>query len=175
MKLTTRSLAIIGIFAALVSIATLVLRIPSPAGYIHMGDSLVYISGILLGPIYGALASAIGSGLSDLFGYAEYVPATFVIKGLDAFMTAYVFYMVQKRVKGLQGAIIGYVLGVLLGGVIMIGGYFLYDTMLKGTAVALASVSYNVAQAVGGAIIGLPLLVALEKSKVTNILNPMRS
>lgn len=175
MKLSTRTIAICGIFAALVTIGTLLIRIPSPAGYIHIGDSLVYLSGLLLGPILGAVASAIGSGVADIYGFIEYVPATVVIKGLDAFVTATIFFAVYKRIKGTQGVVLGYLLGVCFGGLVMVSGYFLYDMMLKGLAVAAASVSYNIVQAIGGAIVGLPIIIALEKTNFISRLNPYRS
>lgn len=174
MKLSTRTIAICGVFAALVTIGTLLIRIPAPTGYIHIGDSLVYLSGLLLGPVLGAIASAVGSGVADLYGFIEYVPATIVIKGLDAFLTATVFFAVYKKVSGTPGVILGYLLGVCLGGLTMVGGYFLYDMLLKGLAVAMASVSYNIVQAIGGAIVGLPVIIALEKTNFISRLNPYR-
>lgn len=175
MKLSTRTIAICGVFAALVTIGTLLIRIPAPTGYIHIGDSLVYLSGLLLGPVLGAIASAVGSGLADMYGFIEYVPATVVIKGLDALLTATVFYTVTKKIKGTFGVVIGYLLGVSLGGLTMVSGYFFYDMLLKGLAVAMASVSYNVVQAIGGAIVGLPVVIALEKTNFISRLNPYRS
>lgn len=174
MKLSTRTIAICGVFAALVTIGTLLIRIPAPTGYIHIGDSLVYLSGLLLGPILGAIASAVGSGVADMYGFIEYVPATVLIKGLDAFVTATLFFAVYKRVKGMPGVVIGYLLGVCLGGLVMVSGYFLYDFLLKGLAVAMASVSYNIVQAIGGAIVGLPVIIALEKTNFITRLNPYR-
>ncbi len=174
MKISTRTMAIGGIFAALVTLGTMIIRIPTPIpanGYIHIGDSLVYLSGILLGPLLGGIVSAIGSGIADLFGYAVYAPGTTLIKFFDAFMTATVFIMVQKRFKGFSGTIIGYIAGVVVGGAIMVGGYYLYETVIFGSATAIVSVIPNIAQAVGGAVIGLPLLIALGKTKYFTRLN----
>lgn len=174
MKISTKTMAIGGIFAAMIAIGTMVIRIPIPTGgYIHIGDSLVYLSGILLGPLLGGVVSALGSGIADLFGYIDYAPATVLIKFLDAFMTASIFYALQKRFKGTVGTVFAYIVGVTIGGMIMIGGYFAYEVMLKGFAYALASVNFNLAQAIGGAIIGLPVLVALEKTKYFSRLNKM--
>lgn len=174
MKISTKAMAIGGIFAAMVTVSTLVVQIPIPVGgFIHIGDSLVYLSGILLGPVLGGVASGVGSCIADLFGYIEYAPATAIIKFLDAFITATVFLAVQKRLKGTFGTIVAYLLGVCFGGATMIGGYFAYDILLKGYTYALGTVTFNVAQAVGGAIIGLPILVALEKTKYFGRLNQM--
>lgn len=174
MRISTKTMAIGGIFAAMVTIGTMVVRIPIPVGgYIHIGDSLVYLSGILLGPVLGGVVSAIGSGIADLFGYVEYAPATVIIKFLDAFVTAGIFIAIQKRLHGLFGTVAAYVAGVIVGGTIMVGGYFAYEVMLKGLTYALGSISFNVVQAFGGAIIGLPILIALEKTKYFSRLNQM--
>ena len=47
------------LFAALACVATMSLHIPTPGtgGYIHPGDAIVVLSGILLGPVYGGPVS----------------------------------------------------------------------------------------------------------------------
>ena len=78
------------LFAALACVATMSIRIPTPGtgGYIHPGDAIVILAGIILGPVYGMLAGGIGSALSDLIGgYFVYVPITLVIKGLVALLS----------------------------------------------------------------------------------------
>ena len=44
------------------------IRIPTPGtgGYIHPGDAIVILSGVILGPAYGFLAAGIGSCMSVL-------------------------------------------------------------------------------------------------------------
>ena len=58
------------LFAALTFAATMAVRIPTPgtSGYIHPGDALVILSGVILGPSSGFLAAGIGSALADLLG-----------------------------------------------------------------------------------------------------------
>ena len=65
------------LFAALTFAATMAVRIPTPGTsvYIHPGDALVILSGVILGPSSGFLAAGIGSALADLLGgYFVYVP-----------------------------------------------------------------------------------------------------
>ena len=73
---TTRITIIAALFAALTCIGTMIIKIPTPTnGYIHPGDGFVLLSGLLLGPVWGALAAGFGSALSDLIGgYFIYVP-----------------------------------------------------------------------------------------------------
>ena len=82
------------LFAALACVATMSIRIPTPGtgGYIHPGDAIVILAGIILGPVYGMLAGGIGSALSDLIGgYFVYVPITLVIKGLVALVSGLIY------------------------------------------------------------------------------------
>ena len=65
----TRTIILAALLAALTTVATMIIRIPTPTlGYIHLGDGLVLLCGILLGPGLGAVAAGIGSMLADLFG-----------------------------------------------------------------------------------------------------------
>ncbi len=88
------------LFAALICVATMLLKIPIPAfGYIHPGDGLVLLAGIFLGPMWGGLAAGFGSALADLIsGYGIYVPATFFIKwGCAAAASFLIKVLPQKK------------------------------------------------------------------------------
>ena len=94
MKINTKRIVMTALFAALACVATMSIRIPTPGtnGYIHPGDAIVILSGIILGPVYGALAAGLGSAMSDLLGgYFIYVPITFIIKALIAMLSGYAF------------------------------------------------------------------------------------
>ena len=61
-----RKIIFAALMAALTTVATMIIRIPTPTqGYIHLGDGMVLLCGALLGPGLGALAAGIGSMLSD--------------------------------------------------------------------------------------------------------------
>ena len=94
-----KKLILAALFAALSCVATMSIRIPTPGtgGYIHPGDAIVILSGVILGPVWGFLAGGIGSALSDLIGgYFVYVPITFMIKGLVALAAGLLY---QKSAK----------------------------------------------------------------------------
>ena len=95
-----RKLVLAALLAALTAVATMIIRIPTPTqGYIHLGDGMVLICGILLGPGLGALAAGIGSMMADLIGgYMAWVPGTFVIKALTALLGGWLYHhMAGKR------------------------------------------------------------------------------
>ena len=97
----TKKLIFAALFAALTCVATMIIKVPTPTmGYIHPGDSIVLLSGFLLGPVYGGLAAGIGSMFSDLFGgYFSYAPATFVIKTLTAVFASLIFRAFTKKLS----------------------------------------------------------------------------
>ena len=61
-KNRTKTVVMTALLAAVACVATLVIRLPSPTGgYLNPGDAVVLLSAYLLGPVYGAVASGIGS------------------------------------------------------------------------------------------------------------------
>ena len=58
-----KKLILTALFAALACIATMIMKIPTPGtgGYIHVGDAIVILSGVVLGPWYGFAAAGLGS------------------------------------------------------------------------------------------------------------------
>ena len=161
----TKQLATAGFMAALVMVGTLIIQIPTPAkGYIHLGDSLVYLCGIILGPIMGSFAAAIGSALADLVsGYAIYAPVTFLIKGIDALITGFCYYALTKKKTALPMTVLGSIVGIVLGGSVMVGGYLGYETFLYGFPTAFLIMIRNITQEAGGGLLDLPLIFTLKK------------
>lgn len=166
-KISTREIVLTALFAALACVATMVIRIPTPAtsGYIHPGDAIVILCGLILGPRYGFLAAGLGSCAADLFGgYFLYVPATFIIKGFIAFCTAKVAQRLPDTTKGhLMGVIAGGVLDIIL----VCGGYFIFEYFIYGLGAA-ASIPANAIQGISGLIIALvlsPVLTAIPNVK----------
>ena len=158
-----RKLVLAALLAALVCVATMVVRIPSPMqGYVNLGDCFVLLSGWLLGPWYGFAAGGIGSMLADLFlGYAHYAPGTLVIKGLVALLAALLY---EKLGRSSAARIASGVAGEI----VMVLGYFGYASMLLGKGLAaVASIPGNIFQGAVGLVVGVVLVTVLERAKVT--------
>ena len=160
----TRKLITAAVFAALILVTTLI-KIPVPSmteGYVNLGDCFVLLAGLLLGPLWGGLAAAVGSALSDLIlGYPIYAPATFLIKWLMA-LTA--FYLCRLLSKTKIPLTLNSVISAVAGEAVMIGGYFLYELPLYGAA-AVASIFGNTVQAVFGAVAAVILYVIIRSNK----------
>ena len=159
-------LVITALFAALTYVATSIIRIPTVGtnGYVNIGDTIVLLSAWMIGGAYGGLAAGIGSALADLLaGYGSYVPGTFVIK----FLMAIAAYLIFKTVQKLNiSPVVGYVLGGIAAEVIMIAGYFLYESTLLGYGLAAAaSIGSNAIQGVSGFVLGFAVILVLERAK----------
>lgn len=173
----TKKMVLAALMAAFTCVATMVIKFPTPTlGYIHLGDALVLLCGITLGPVTGALAAGIGSGFADIFsGYAIWAPGTILVKGICAILASF-FY---RRIRRTDGTIKNKLIGVGTGGIVaelwMVAGYFLYEilivcvssdfkTSLATAALSSASgVPFNLLQGLAGMVIAILILPALMK------------
>jgi ECF transporter S component (folate family) len=150
------------LFAALACVATMSIRIPTPGtgGYIHPGDAIVILSGVVLGPVWGLLAGGIGSALADLLGgYFIYVPITFVIKGLIGFISGLLYQKLSSSKKSRYAAVF---LGGIADIILVAGGYFLCESVMYGAGAA-TSIPANIIQGTGGLVLSLILYPVLIK------------
>ena len=155
-------LTLTGVLAALTTLATLVIRIPTiTKGYINLGDTVVNIAGWVLGPLYGAAAAGLGSALADLIaGYTVYVPATLIIKALMAAAAFQVWALLSKKLHDFPARIAA----AILAEIIMIGGYAVFEGFLYGSfASAVASLSGNLVQGIFGAAASVMLYEGVLK------------
>ena len=161
MKSTDKIIRLVtaALMAAMTCVVTILLmfKIPNTSnGYIHPGDAFVLLSGIILGPIYGALAAGIGSLFADLYLAAYlYAPATLVIKALAAFVGASVYRKFRTHSVILAG---------IFSSLLVTFGYFIYDLILSGTfGAALVSVPFNLLQNAMCIVIASILLPFLKR------------
>ena len=161
---TTKKVVTASMLAALVCVATMIIKIPSPLkGYLNLGDCIVLLSGWLLSPLYGFLAAGIGSALADIFsGYIVYAPATFVIKGLMAIIAYFGFHLLHKRLSNFLSRI----LSGSISEIIMVLGYFVFEGFLYGFVPSLVNIPANAVQGAAGLIIGTILVKVFEKNKI---------
>jgi len=157
-KLTKLMMA--GLFTALICLTTAFIKIPAVQGYIHPGDAFILTGVSLLGP-WGILCASIGSGLADLLaGYAIFVPGTVVVKGLMAFIF---FLVINKRETKLWRILVGGILAEL----VMVAGYFAYESLIYDVKTAAAGIPFNLVQAAGGVLIALFLIPIANKALKT--------
>lgn len=178
----TRKLVVAALMAAFTCAATMIIKLPTPTfGYIHPGDGLVLLCGIILGPLTGALSAGIGSMFADIFGgYIAYAPATLIIKAMTAWIGGLLFHKLAHRFKGAPARYVSVVLGGLAGEIVMVSGYFLYESfaaaissggltsaaLAAGFAASAVGIPFNLVQGGVGIAVSLllmPVLIRIEE------------
>lgn len=139
-------ICISAMFAALVFVATFLVKVPLPIGYVHIGDGIVFLASALLPLPYAMVASAVGVGLADLCsGYAIYIPITVIIRILTV-----LFFSRKKQMLSWHN-IIALAASIVLCAV----GYWAFEAIFvyESGLAALAGLPFNIAQSALGAII----------------------
>ena len=160
------------LFAALCCGATMVIKFPTPmGGYVNAGDAVVLLGAFMLGPVWGALAAGLGSGLADVIaGYALYAPGTLVIKALMALVAGLLL-----RTLGLRRPNPAAILAGVIAELVMVAGYFLYECFILGFGGgAAAEIPANLLQGAFGAAAGSALFGAISKTPYFRNMNEQR-
>jgi len=147
-----KKLAFMGLFSALLVVATVVLRFPVPTFnlYFNLGEAIIYLTALLYGAVPGALIGGVGSALADIIGgYPVWAPITFIIKGLEG-------YIVGNFSKKNN------YLAVTLGGITMMAGYALAAGILYGIGAVPVELAGDFVQVSVGAVIALFLYDRLK-------------
>ena len=137
-KVDARFLCSTGMMAAVVCVMTMVIQIPIPLGYAHLGDAFILLTVAFLGKREGILAGGIGSAMADLLtGYTQWVLPTFLIKALLALIAGKLMYDKHNDCKlaSVRGA-----LAAVVSMAWMVLGYVVAGAALNGSmAAGLAS------------------------------------
>jgi uncharacterized membrane protein len=168
-RMNARQLTTAALTTALVTVATLVIRVPVPAtqGYINLGETMIYLTALLLGPGFGAVAGAVGSALADLLaGYASFAPFTFVIKGVEGALAGWLFWHILRGAREETGRLVatGF-LACAVAGAWMVLGYYVTEAFLMrlGPQAAAAEVPGNLFQVASGIVVGIPAAALLRR------------
>ena len=148
----TRLLVLTAMILALTTVATLFLKIPVGAGYIHLGDVCALLGAKILPKKDAAFAASIGAALADLLGgFAAWAPFTLVVKAGMVLIAA----LFAGRSAG--NSKVGRYLGLILAAAWTVVGYYLAEGLLYANWVApLIGVPFNALQvAVGWFLAGI--------------------
>ena len=162
-KTRNKYLTTSALFAALICVTTAyVFHIPFGAngGYIHIGDTLIYLAAAILPLPYAMGAAALGGLFADLLTAPIWAPFTFVIKALLACtFTSRKHNIVNKR----------NIVALFVAAIISIVGYYIAEVILFGNAAAavLSIVSSSI-QALGSTILFVVFGLTLDKMKFKN-------
>ena len=159
LKFGTREIAAIGVMGALTCIATMLFTFPIPAtsGYFNFGDAIVMSTALIFGPIIGALAGGLGSGLADLLGgWFNWVIFTAVIKGAEGYIAGRIAGDPQTRTY------VRTITAWFTGALVMVLGYFIVQVFMYGFGAALTEAPFNLVQMAVAGIVGIPVSIAVK-------------
>lgn len=170
--IVTKQLTTIAMFVALVTVATVVIAIPAPAGgFLNVGDTVVLIAAACLGPIGGMVAGGLGSCIADLIlGYGMYAPFTLVIKGLEGLICGGLILLYDrtlgKRFKNYIAQVIAGVIAMIIAALTMSSLYCIADGILYGWGAAIVNAPVNLLQGAIGIVAGSIIVYALNLPKL---------
>ena len=139
-KSSIYDIVITALFAALCYVATSLLHvdIPTPVGktMMHAGNIFCLLSALLLGPLRGASADAIGMGLYDLLGgWASSAPSTIIMRFCMGLVGGAVPKLGGKEKHSFAWTVAGAAAGMVTYYILYLGYSFVKDLVL-GNAVA---------------------------------------
>ena len=165
-----RQLVLTAMMMCMTMVMTFIIRIPIPAtqGYIHLGDSMVYLSVIFLGWKYGAVAAGVGAAMADLLaGYAQYIPVTFAAKAVMAIIVGIAFQKIaEKNMEGAKATTIK-IVAMAVAGLVMVAVYYAAEVFMYGNILTpLVAVPMNCLQFAVGGVLALAMTKALKGIRV---------
>ncbi len=158
-EVNPRQIALIAVMAALVLALTYFIRIPTPlGGYVHLGDLAVNFAALAFGPVVGAVAGGVGTGLADVIaGYPLFAIASLIVHGLQG-------YVVGRLAHG-KTDLLHLALAVAAGAAIVVVGYFLAEATFLGFGVGMAvsEIVPNIVQGLAGSV-GIAVYLAVRRA-----------
>ena len=159
MNSMAKTLTLTGIFTALIFVFTAFVHIPSFTGYVHIGDSFLFLAASVLPHSCALYAGAAGAALADcLTGFAAWAPGSLIIKGVT------VFFFTREESTFLCRRNL---LALIPAAVLCIVGYYLYEAFLFGNfAAPVYGMIGNLGQAAVSSGVYLLAGKLLDRSKV---------
>lgn len=161
MRNRTTKITTAGLFAAMITVMTAyICHIPYGAngGYIHFGDTLIYMAAVFLPRPYALAAAAIGGGVADLLTAPMWAPATIIIKALITLP----FTSRGGRILARRN-----IAAPFIAAAITAAGYYLTEGILFSSfKAALISLPGSIIQSMGSALIFLILGASMDKARV---------
>lgn len=162
----TKNMVFAALFAAIITVLTAYfhVNIGTNSGYIHFGDSMIYLAASVLPAPYALCAASIGGTMADLLsGSAAWAPATAIIKPLN--VVPFIIMLRLKKTNSKKIISISSVVTSAISGLITIGGYFIAEGIIFGFRSAVMTLPTSFIQPLGSMIIFYLAGTALDQVK----------
>lgn len=160
-----KKLAVNALAIALVCVGTMVIQIPIPLGYMHLGNCCILLISIYFGNVTGMLAGGVGSCMADLLsGYPQWILPTLIIKGIMGLVIALIGYKKDGEAHIMRVRV---AVGAVAGIAVMIAGYTFAGCFLYGSVAAgFAQIPGLSVEGVIGIVLFYVIGFAFEKAKI---------
>lgn len=153
-----RQMVTAALFAAVITVVTayfLHIPIPGSSGYVHLGDTLIYLAACLLPTPYAVFAASVGAGLADLLTAPAWVLPTLIIKAIVAMQ----FTCKHDRILTRRNTI-----AVFTTAIVSPTLYSIAYCIMTGTLAAFVPQFIGtIVQAIGSAVLFFPLAFVLDR------------
>ncbi|MGB9708513.1 MAG: ECF transporter S component [Infirmifilum sp.] len=156
--------AIVAVFSALCAAITAIVSVPSPTGYTHIGDTVIYLAALLFGSQVGAAVGLIGPVIADIIvGYPRWY-VTLVAHGLQGYIAGF------AKGKSFRTK----VMLMITAGLVMSFTYFVVNVYVKGLIPALTSLIRDIlGQTLVSVVLSALLVRPLENNSVIRKVSQM--
>ncbi len=161
-----RRLVFAAMFAAITCLFTAYIKVPTGInqGYVHFGDSVIYLAASILPFPYAMCSAAVGGALADvLAGVPVWSLPTAIIKACNVIPFAIYFSLKHAKRKELIFSAPTFIASII-SGFITFGGYFLANTLMFGFPAACLELPFSFVQPLGSMIIFCIAGFALDKA-----------
>lgn len=154
---------------AVICITTMLIQIPIPLGYAHLGDAFILLTVTFLGKREGIWAGGIGSAMADLLtGYTQWVIPTFIIKAILALIAGIIMFDENghfrlTNIRTAAAAVIS--MAWMVFGYVVVGG-ILYGSMAAG----LASAPGLIVKSILNIVVYYVVTAVFEKANIRSLL-----
>lgn len=166
-------LVLTSLLTAMGIVLTYYIKIPAANGYVHIGDSVIFIAaGLLPTPLAMFCGAVSGMGADLLGGYTVYAIPSLIIKSLM------VLSFSNKDSKILTKRNIA---ACIIGAVITVTGYFIAEAIIVSIGIrsfdsvsltaALYTIPANVIQSAASSAVFFALAAALDRSDIKKIIS----
>ncbi len=167
----TRNTCLAALFTAMITLFTVCFRfsIGTNSGYIHLGDSVIYLASCMLPAPYAVFSAAAGGMASDLLsGAGVWVIPTGIIKALNTvpFLLFRKNYMMIHKKDFNRILVSQSIIACVLSGIITSGGYFAAECLLYGVKPAIISFFPGLLQPIGSSVLFIVSASALDSAKI---------
>lgn len=137
----------------------LIIPIPFTHGNINLCDAGIFIAAILYGPWAGLFTGAVSGFVLDLIsGYSQYMFFSLIVHGLEGLVVGLIWQKIKHQTISKE------VGTMIVGIIVMVGGYFCSDSILYNIQTGTLGIFMNIIQGIAGTFVAWILIPILKKA-----------